>query len=93
MPPLGYVQSAVGRAFQPRIDPETKESKIPQLEREPRLIFTIDEQGNPIDVGIQRSSRDRNVDRALLDLGRRMKFTAMSGCGPRRGVVPIGIAP
>jgi protein TonB len=59
-----------------------------------RISVGVD--GTPVDVGIERSSRSRDLDRAALDAARRWRFRpAQSNGQPIRGdvLVPFEFAP
>jgi len=55
------------------------------------VIVTIDGNGNVTDVAIEKSSRNRNLDRAAMDAARRSKFNPAKKGGvgvPSRVRVP-----
>ena len=60
------------------------------------LLVTIDASGNVLDVKIEKSSRNRNLDRAAMDAARKWRFNP----GLRNGVkvggdvrVPVNFTP
>jgi protein TonB len=60
------------------------------------LIISIDGQGNVLDVSVEKSSRNRNLDRAAMDAARKWRFKpAMSGGQgvPSRVRVPVDFTP
>ena len=60
------------------------------------LIISIDGQGNVLDVSVEKSSRNRNLDRAASDAARKWRFTpAMAGGQgvPSRVRVPVDFVP
>lgn len=57
-----------------------------------RVVLSVDEAGNVTDVGIQKSSRSRGLDRAALAAVRNFKFYPEIRNGepiPTRGIVPF----
>ena len=60
------------------------------------LRVTIDASGNVLDVAVQRSSRNRNLDRAAMDAARRWKFNPGMRNGVKVGgdvLVPVKFTP
>ncbi len=60
------------------------------------LIITIDGQGNVLDVSVEKSSRNRNLDRAAMDAARKWKFNPemQNGTGVTSRVrVPVDFVP
>ena len=60
------------------------------------LRVTIDAQGNVLDVQIQKSSRNRNLDRAAMDAARKWKFNPGMRGGQKVGgdvLVPVNFSP
>jgi protein TonB len=60
------------------------------------LRVTIDSSGNVLDVAIDKSSRNRNLDRAAMDAARRWKFNPGLRNGVKVGgdvLVPVKFTP
>lgn len=60
------------------------------------LVITIDGQGNVLDVAVEKSSRNRNLDRAAMDAARKWKFNPemQNGVGVQSRVrVPVDFVP
>ena len=60
------------------------------------LRVTIDAAGNVLDVAIERSSRNRNLDRSAMDAARRWKFNPGMRNGQKVGgavLVPVKFTP
>jgi len=60
------------------------------------LIISIDGNGNVLDVSVEKSSRNRNLDRAAMDAARKWRFRpAMAGGKgvPSRVRVPVDFVP
>ena len=60
------------------------------------LIITIDGSGNVADVSVEKSSRNRNLDRAAMDAARKWKFNPemQNGVGVTSRVrVPVDFVP
>ena len=56
------------------------------------LLVTIDAQGNVLDISVERSSRNRNLDRAAIDAARKWRFNPGRRNGaPTGGVVRVPI--
>ena len=49
------------------------------------LIITVDANGNATDVEVERSSGNRNLDRAAVQAARRWRFNAASEGGKKTG--------
>ena len=60
------------------------------------LRVTIDASGNVLDVQIQKSSRNRNLDRAAMDAARKWRFNPGMRGGQKVGgdvLVPVNFNP
>jgi len=60
------------------------------------LRVTIDANGNVLNVVVDKSSRNRNLDRAAMDAARRWKFNAGLRNGVKVGgdvLVPVKFTP
>jgi protein TonB len=60
------------------------------------VLVTIDANGTVLDVAVQKSSRNRNLDRSALDAARHWKFNPGSRSGQRVGgpvLVPVQFTP
>jgi protein TonB len=60
------------------------------------LRVTIDASGNVLNVSIERSSRNRNLDRSAMDAARRWKFNPGMRNGQKVGgdvLVPVDFIP
>ena len=60
------------------------------------LIITIDGSGNVLDVAVEKSSRNRNLDRAAMDAARKWRFrpAMQGGKGVQSRVrVPVDFVP
>ena len=60
------------------------------------LIITIDGQGNVLNVEVEKSSRNRNLDRAAMEAARKWKFNPemRNGAGVQSRVrVPVDFVP
>ncbi|MCM2335716.1 MAG: energy transducer TonB [Pseudomonas sp.] len=60
------------------------------------LVISIDGNGNVLDVSVEKSSRNRNLDRAAMDAARKWRFNPemRGGVGvPSRVRVPVDFVP
>jgi len=55
----------------------------------PTLLFQIDADGVPSDIGIYASSQDKDVDAKSLEWGRGMRFSSAAGCPNRQALIPL----
>lgn len=51
------------------------------------LLVTVDENGEFVDVKVEKSSRNRNLDRAAMDAARKWRFNPSVKNGKRSGDV------
>ncbi len=92
-PPAQSMEASVDNAWKERNPPEyPREALANGITGTVVLVITVNADGEPIDVRVEKSSHDRSLDRAAVDAAKKWKFSPKIDNGKRvEGLVRVPV--